>query len=362
MPIYDSEEIKELITMDNVFSLLEYYGAEPEIYDDYIVAKTVCHDGDSRKLYFYENSKLFQCYTHCGSFDIIDFVRKMNPEMGFGEALNFLVSYFKLFTKIGLNIEKNTADLKYIKHWEELNQIQGNISSERLTPTPVDLTFLKHYPRPIIADWVKEGIAKEVCDFAGICYDPVQACIVIPHFNENGICVGIRQRTLLKEEEKWGKYRPYRYGTKLYNHPLSTTLYGLNWSKERISQLSTAIVVEAEKSVLSSMTAFGIKNNLCIGICGSSFSKYQFNLLWELGVNELVFALDKDFKEIGSDEYWQTVKKNMAICEKFSPYFHVSCMFDKYNYLGYKESPIEQGKEVFMQMFKERIFVEEWRQ
>lgn len=357
---YDKDTVKELITPENVFSLLDFFGAEPQMFDDYIVARTICHNGDSHKLYYYFNSSLFQCFTHCGSFDIIELVQKINS-IDFNSALYFIVSFFKLFTEVGLDVKNTSKDLEYIKHWEELNNIEGNISSKRLNPTPIDLSFLKYYPSPTIKDWKEEGISPDVCRFAQIKYDPVQSCIVIPHFNENGICVGIRQRTLLKEEEKWGKYRPYRHGTKLYNHPLSTTLYGLNWSKERIERLRVAIIVEAEKSVLSSMSIFGVKNNLCVGICGSSFSKYQFNLLMDLGIRELVFAMDKDFKEKNSPEYFQCAEKVKALCDKFSAYFAVSCMFDKDNkYLGYKQSPIEQGKEVFLQMFDERISADAW--
>lgn len=358
--ILDKDAVKELITPENVFSLLEFFNGEPEMYDDHIEANTICHNGDSRKLYYYFNSNLFQCFTHCGSFDIIELVQKVN-NMEFNDALYFIVQFFKLFTEVGLEAKQTSKDLEYIKNWDELNSIEGNISSQRLNPNPIDLSFLEHYPSPVIKQWKEEGISPEVCRFAQIKYDPVQSCIVIPHFNENGICVGVRQRTLLKEEERWGKYRPYRRGKQLYNHPLSTTLYGLNWSKDRIASLGTAVIVEAEKSVLSSMSIFGIKNNLCIGICGSSFSKYQFNLLMDLNIRELVFAMDKDFKEKGSPEYYACVKKVKALCDKFRGYFAVSCMFDKDNiYLGYKQSPIERGKEVFLKMFDERITSDAW--
>lgn len=359
--MYSKERLKELITPENIFSLLEYYNADPEIFDDYIVANTICHDGDSRKLYYYFNSGLFNCYTHCGSFDVIELVQKLN-DVSFNEAIGFLVSFFSLFTRIGNDeTQPVSEDHNYLKHWEELADIEGNISSERLMPEPIDLSIIEHYPQPIIKNWVEEGIAPEVCEFAGVRFDPVQSCVIIPHFNDLGLCVGIRQRTLLKEEEVWGKYRPWRHGKKIYNHPLSTTLYGLNWSKDRIAQLKTAVIVEAEKSVLTSMSIFGTKGNICLGICGSSFSKYHFNLLWDLGVEELVFALDKDFKELESPEYYNTLKKAKKICEKFSGYFNVSCMFDIDNlYLGYKQSPIEQGKDVFMKLFEERHYANSW--
>ena len=38
------------------------------------IYQTVCHGGDSYKLYYYVDSQMFHCYTHCGdNFDIFDF-------------------------------------------------------------------------------------------------------------------------------------------------------------------------------------------------------------------------------------------------------------------------------------------------
>ena len=48
--------------------------------NDIIVAQTVCHGGHSHKLYYYENTKLFRCYTQCndGYFDLFQLLMKVN--------------------------------------------------------------------------------------------------------------------------------------------------------------------------------------------------------------------------------------------------------------------------------------------
>ena len=68
--------------------------------------------------------------------------------------------------------------------------------------------------------WLKEGISQEVMDSYGIAFDPVMWGIVIPHYDINGKLIGIRERTLIKEEEINGKYKPAILNYQMYNHPL----------------------------------------------------------------------------------------------------------------------------------------------
>ena len=68
--------------------------------------------------------------------------------------------------------------------------------------------------------WLKEGISQEVMNSYGITFDPVMWGIVIPHYDINGKLIGIRERTLIKEEEINGKYKPAILNYQMYNHPL----------------------------------------------------------------------------------------------------------------------------------------------
>jgi hypothetical protein len=63
------------------------------------------------------------------------------------------------------------------------------------------------------------------------------------------------------------------------------------------------------------------------------------------------------FKEIADDEWKRLVKNLHGLHEKYGMYVQFSYMFDKENLLGYKESPIDRGPEIFMQMFKERVVI-----
>ena len=209
--------------------------------------------------------------------------------------------------------------------------------------------YAEYYPQPHFLNWEREGISYDVCQYMGIKYNPTNGSIIIPHYDENNRLVGIRQRTLIQENEVYGKYRPARFQDQLCNHPLAFNLYGLNLAKENIAALRTAIVVEGEKGVLQYISYFGTKSNICVATCGSSLSKYQFQLLLELGIQELVIGFDKDFEDFESEDYKKVEDKLLKMYNKYSPYVNISFLFDnKNNVLGYKESPMDAGKEVFL--------------
>ena len=73
-----SEEIKNSLTIDQVYDFLNALDGNPKKQNEnLILARTICHGGDSHKLYYYNNTKLFKCYTECSdSFDIYDLFRR----------------------------------------------------------------------------------------------------------------------------------------------------------------------------------------------------------------------------------------------------------------------------------------------
>lgn len=218
--------------------------------------------------------------------------------------------------------------------------------------------MLEFYPQPEIVSWSKENISKEVCDYMGIRYDPVEGNILIPHKNEYGDLIGIRQRTLVQENEKYGKYKPWRYGKQLYNHALAFNLFGLDLAKENIQKAELAIVVEGEKSVLQYISYFGTKNNLCVAVCGNSLSKYQFQLLQKYGAKEIVIGFDRDFKDDDIKGQEEVERRLQKIYDKYSSFANISFLYDaQRNTLGYKNSPLDAGKDTFLYLFRNRVIL-----
>ena len=76
---YDKDEIKNSLEINQIMEIVAELGGEPMLQNEVLVCKTICHGGDSHKLYYYDNTKLFRCYTGCAepTFDIFELVRKV---------------------------------------------------------------------------------------------------------------------------------------------------------------------------------------------------------------------------------------------------------------------------------------------
>lgn len=375
---YDKDELKINLSIEQVFELVAELGGEPRMENGFFISKTICHNhaGEgSYKLYYYDNTKLFRCYTDCGtSFDIYELVRKIKNnskdlksyynkegkvcyrEWELFDAVEFVAIYYGYSPKT-FDFQKTQEKLK---DWEVLNnyeQINKDEQEQRVELRIFDNKILQYLPRPRIITWEQEGIKKEVMDHRGIAYDPKNQGIVIPHYDINNQLVGIRERTLIKEEENFGKYRPAILNGVMYNHPLGFNLYNLNNSKDNIKIIKKVIVYEGEKSCLLYASYFGEENDISVACCGSSLITYQVKLLLSLGVKEIIVAFDKQFITIGDDEWKRWTKKLTDIHNKYGAYTQISFMFDRWDLLQYKSSPIDEGKDTFMELFKRRIIL-----
>ena len=74
MLVYDKNEIRGKLEIDDIFNLLQEGGGDPEYTSFGILSATICHNAPgegSKKLYYYDNTKLFKCFTSCNeTFDI----------------------------------------------------------------------------------------------------------------------------------------------------------------------------------------------------------------------------------------------------------------------------------------------------
>lgn len=359
---YDKDKIKESLDILQVKEIVAELGGEPILQNNILLCKTICHNGDSHKLYYYDNTHLFRCYTGCAdpTFDIFELVRKvksreLDNDYQLPQAIQFIAEYFG-FAPVE-HIEENNnlkQDLTYLNNYDRISNIE--ITNQIVELKAYDDRFLKNLPHPTIQPWIDDGISKEVMDYYEICYDPKSCGIVIPHRDINKRLIGVRERLLgLEDVEKYGKYRPLKLRNIMYNHPLSFSLYGLCQNQDNIKAFKKAIVFEAEKSVMQYATMFGQENNIAVAICGSSFILYQAWLLINLGVQEIIIALDKQYKEINDDEFKKLVKNIKAIHKKYGQYITISIIFDKGTLLDYKMSPTDKGKETFLELYKNRF-------
>ena len=354
------KDIIDSITLQDVKIFLESLGVDQiAVYEDkgYLVCPTICHnplhEAQSMKLYWYQNNKIFRCYTEC----------------------NEAMSIFKLYQKfMEINEDRIVRDDEaedYVKHC--LGQIK--ISKRKTNNTEFDMSkyefdkiipVLNEYPKSILEYftsyyhpvWLKDGITKEAMDKFQIKFSIGQNKIIIPHFDINGRLVGIRGRTLEKKEaEEYGKYRPIQIGNITYTHQLQFNLYGIYEHQNGIRRRRSAIIVEGEKSVLIDDGFYGDLSNT-VACCGSTFNKYHISMLTDiLGANEIIVALDKEYTDWRTDKAKRYREKLENMCRKYKNQATFSYIWDFDNVLEEKDSPFDKGKKVFEYLYKNRIKV-----
>lgn len=370
MYVYDKQDIKDKISLEDVYQILLDFGGDPKYTNFGIISATICHNEPgvgSKKLYYYDNDDypLFHCYTGCEdpSFDIFELIIKvMDIQKHIAYNLNDAVRWVAQ----RLNIEgvyqeeeiESLEDWKFLNNYDRIQDIK--IENQDIVLKEYDKKILNYLNYKVkIRPWLDEGITSEILNHFVIGYYPGAAQITIPHFDLENRFIGLRGRTLIEEDaEKYGKYRPIKINSVMYNHPLGLNLYGLNNNKENIKLIKKAIIFESEKSVLKYGSYFGQENNIAVACCGSSISAYQIKLLQSLGVEEIIIALDRQFKEINDDEYKHLKKNLIKINNKFNNEVLISIIFDKNMITNYKSAPIDEGPEKFLTLFKERIVMD----
>ena len=373
------EDIKNNLTIDQVYEFLTDMGGEPQIHHDVIISRTICHNPPghgSFKLYYYDNTKLFKCFTQCNdTFDIFELTlkikataqeqivywskegRKVSRPWDLPDAVHYVAVFFNIEPPNEIFSEKHSE----LQDWQIFSKLEAKkhkkSSNQIVSLNTFQCDFLKNFPQPIILPWIKEGITQEVIEYHNIRYNPITQGILIPHYNINGELIGIRERTLLKEKETKGKYIPAIIHGKMYNHPLGFNLYNINVSKNNIRNIKKVIIFEGEKSPLLYESYFGIENDITVAACGSNLINYQIDMLLSLGVQEIIIGFDRQYEEIGDDTWKKWTKKLIGINKKYCTKVQISFLWDKEHLLDFKDSPIDKGPDVFIELFNNRITI-----
>ena len=241
MLVFDKAKIREALTDENVYDLLQEWGGDPSRDTFGYVSATICHNppGEgSRKLYYYENTGLFRCYTGCDCyFDIFELTAKVaqiqwHKEFDLNDAVRWIAQRFGFSGDHEDRPEdEDLDDWKYLANYERIQDIIVKDNSIVLKEYEPEILERFNYDVKI-TPWLREGITQAALDQARIGFYPGGDQITIPHFDANGRFIGLRGRTICAEEgERFGKYRPMKVNKILYNHPLGMNLYNFNNSK-----------------------------------------------------------------------------------------------------------------------------------
>lgn len=345
----DANEVKQMLSDNDLISLLDDLGAEPKRMGNNIHCKTICHKGHKHKLIYFGDSRTFKCFTDsCGSMDIYGLVSRV-MDLDFYNSFKYVcmkfgISYQGEFTK------SDIIDTSFFQKFKE--------QKEKIVLKKLDKKILNSYWNLYHQSWIDDGISISSMKKFNIKFSISDNQIIIPHYDIDGNLIGVRARNLnpkLVEDGK--KYMPVCWKKEVLKHPTGAALYGLNITKENIERYKTIILFESEKSVLQLDTMLP---DMSIGAClsGSNITYHQLNILKTLDIDEVVVALDKEFEEVGTLEEKFYARKIMNVfIDKLSPYYRTSVIWDTEGLLDLKDSPTDKGLEVFLKLFEQRIIV-----
>lgn len=358
----DKEQIKHNLSSEDIITILINLGSSYPKQDNEgnLIFQTVCHGGDSYKLYYYTESHMFHCYTHCSeTFDVYELVLRANRTKGINLTFYEAVKYVVGITGNEIYTDGNSliTDGK-IDDWNWLNKFSHNKSHKPHSIAPISENVLDLFIKETPPDWTFEGITREAMIYYGIKYSPSRNAYIIPHrYWRTGELIGVRGRYLGQTELDAGmKYAPIQVEGKFLKHSLGMNFFGLFESMEAIKRFRKVMIVESEKSVLQNHVFFG-NNNFAIAICGSNLTDTQIKILLSLEIDEVILALDKEYTDPNSIVGQAYLAKLISKLSKLKPYMRCSVIFDRQNLLGLKDSPTDRGKETLLKLLDDKITV-----
>ena len=106
------------------------------------------------------------------------------------------------------------------------------------------------------------------------------------------------------------------------------------------------------------MDSFFGDKSIAVAICGSNLSRVQMKILLDLGVEEFILGLDKQYSNKTEEDIWLKKIEKMV-----KPLLEVGATVTKIwddvegGLLKYKDSPTDLGKDTYLKLVKSRVGV-----
>lgn len=354
-------KILDMITTSDIVQLVSKFGI-PETsiryYNNQLIMPTGCHNeiiGTAKhKLYYYEDSKKFHCYTCCGSMNPFEFVvqayRTRGIKYSLSNAAIIIERIIRERLRDGFAVVTPPSNVK--KEIEE----DWHKSLTEYNPSIMNC-FSRN--KKYLKVWEKEGISFDAMDKFGIKFDMIRNRMVIPIYDDKGVFVGAKVRNFNQEDiENGRKYMPLIHNNEIYTYDKGKILYGLNFNKKNIKNAKRAIIFESEKSTILYESLY--VGNKAVSIGGSNVSIYQTELLKQYKVETVVLALDNDYSLLPNengeyDKYFGLYKMLKEANKLDAKGFNVEIVYDwEQSFLENKDAPIDKGREIWNKLYRNR--------
>ena len=354
---------------------------------------TLCHGGDGHNAAFDPETHKITCFSECNTTTMIHtWVCKVLGTTNPNEGREFIEKWIDE-AEIDLSdvIPGASGGTKTYHAFdpdmrvEMVKGIDPKILADlysQFDTTTETLSRLKwHLPKAQGGDGIP---LQQLIDF-NVAYYPKRGTIILPHHNINGEIVGLYERSFAPTQEEmrkifgygpgewiegksaWAaihyapksKYMPlwkegkYRDKEKpCWSFPNSRNLYGLHKAKEAIRESGKAIIFEGAKSVMLAH-AYGYPFAVASHTFGASES--HLAMLIQAGAKEIILAFDKQYKAPEGREWDTYEQRTQRLAGRVRRFVKVSRICDREGaFLGYKDAPIDNGKDAFETLFASR--------
>ena len=270
------DDLKDYLDIENVTSLLQYYGAKDvTVNGDFIRSTCPIHKGDNPTMYVWNlKTHLWYCHKEKIGGDLIRLHAIIND---LSEKTQFIQIVNELCSMLGIDKEKLNFDKMQREQRKELREWMNYVNGKKLCNKEYDINLLGTMQNINIY----RNLTKETLRENNVYYAKDINRIAFEILDEHGKCVGATCRTLNKVDKiKW-LHRPKGIDTGLI-------LYNLNNVIKK--NYTSVYIVEGCMDVLT-LKQLGIEN--VVGSFGCGLTDEQIELL-EKYFYEITLFYDND--------------------------------------------------------------------
>lgn len=352
----DKDELKAFISEDTsrIELILEQIGCH-DIWDNGDELRCATPTGTNKtSISVNKESLLTRLYSEGQSVngDIFELVKHYRKE-NFSSSLRFVRALLGLSSSN--NVTNKIDPLRKFKQIAKASKVPKTL--DEIDVKKYGISYLDRFAIASHLNLFYEGITPQTQELFMTGYDQVLDRIVFPHFNYDNVkdIVGISGRTLRSKMEM-EEFDIPKYWNYIRGYKKAFNLYGFSHALEYIEKAKMIVIFEAEKSVLKQ---FSMTRNegysVAVGCHDITDIQVQIILAHTSPDVEIVIAFDRDVQDMKDEDKNEIGEEYLLrMCGKFSKYRTTSYIWDKFNILGDKDSPVDKGVKAWNYLLKYR--------
>ena len=157
----DFTRIRMNMSIDDVILLMSSIDVDYNFASDTEVHfRSICHNSNSYKLYYYDSSKRFYCFRCGESFDIFEIFKKV-LHISLSDAVK------KICEQLNINVKNVDECSSLCDNWAELRRFLPNAEPEPDKLLTYDKSILSLFDNLYPQEWLDYGISADILDKFG---------------------------------------------------------------------------------------------------------------------------------------------------------------------------------------------------